>query len=63
MVTASFGNFPAAQVLHLIMTGAELAAFDATTIATLRAVTWAQDGLQYRLVQGFAFLLEIEVVG
>jgi hypothetical protein len=43
------------------MTQTELTAFDTVTIATLRSVAWAQGGFQYRLVQGFAFLLEIEI--
>jgi hypothetical protein len=63
MVSVTVGNFPAGQVLHLVMSAAELSTFDVTTIASLRAVTWSQNGFQYRLVQGFAFLLEIEVSG
>lgn len=63
MVSASLGNFPATQVLHLVMTAAELSTFDTITILNLRGVTWSQGTFQYRLIQGFAFLLEIEVVG
>jgi len=62
-VAASLGNFPAAQVLHLVMTAAALSAFDTLTILNLPGLSWTQDGFQYRLVQGFAFLLEIEVSG
>jgi hypothetical protein len=45
------------------MTAAELSTFDTVTILNLRSVTWTQNSFQYRLVQGFAFLLEVEVVG
>jgi len=61
--SVTLGNFPAAQVLHLVMTAAALSTFDTLTIANLAGLSWVQDGFQYRLVQGFAFLLEIEVQG
>ena len=62
MVTVSLGNFPAAQILHLVMSQVELTAFD-TLVGTLKSIAWTQNGFSYRLVQGFSFLLEIEVVG
>jgi len=45
------------------MSALELSTFDTATTLNLQKMTWTDGNFQYRLVAGFAFLLEIEVVG